>query len=183
MSDTIISRLNKLGLRASSVNNDKLDSAIAALMCMPMYMVSNVHGWTDDRQFLVPVLKAHGSEAFREAKAIGSVEREYELDKEHAQVLGQFLASARPSDLIVYEYSLETLRLFLAEATPELASTIRNQVASTIVFVAEASGKALFGGGEKVSAEERACIGDIDAALELRKSADAAAALDKITVG
>ncbi len=183
MARDIIDRLNKLGLPTSKLSKDKLESAVAALMCLPMYMVSNVHGWTEDRQFMLPVLEAHGAEAFREAKAIGSVEASLELDAVHAKALSEFLASARPSDLIVYEYALETLRNYLDLCEPTLASEIRQHVAQTIVHVAEASGKALFGGGEKVSHEERDCIAQIDEVLWLRKDPGAAAALEKISVG
>jgi hypothetical protein len=126
------------------------------------------------------VLEAHGMEAAREAAAIGSVKAELEIDREHAKVLDGFLAKARPSDVIVYEYALETLRMYLDVADAALADRIREHVARSIVHVAEAAGKALFGGGEKITPRERECIDQIDKSLALHRCAAARAALDKI---
>jgi hypothetical protein len=167
MSNEIIARLNKLGFATTDVSTTRLTSPIAALMCMPMYMVSNVHGWTDDRQFLLPVLEAHGIEAFLESKAIGAVEAELDIDPAHQRVLAGFLAKVRASDLIIYEYALHTLRMYLQSCSEPLAAWIREQVAKTIVYVAEASGKHVFGGGPKVSEQELSCIRDINTVLAL----------------
>jgi hypothetical protein len=176
----ILERMARLGLHATELPTDRLSSATSALLCFPMYMVSNVHGWTDDRQFLVPILRAHGFEAAREAFAIGQVKAELEIDDAHEQVLASFLAAARPSDLLVYEYALETLRLFLEVAHPTLAEAVRDRVAATVVHVANAAGKQLFGRGDPVSPQERECIRQISRTLDLRRAAAAAAALDSI---
>ena len=178
----ILERLAKLGLGTNALPNDRMTSATSALLCLPMYMVSNVHGWTDDRQFLIPVIKAHGLEAFREAFVIGAEKATLTIDEAHAEELDSFLAAARASDRIVYEYALETLRMFLGLATPILADWIRGRVAEMIVRVANAAGKEIFGSGDKVSAQERACILQITQALDLRRSAEATRTLATIGV-
>jgi hypothetical protein len=178
----ILERLRKLGLAADALPTDKLSSATTALVCLPMYMVSNVHGWTDDRQFVVPLLNIHGLEAVRESYAIGAEKAELRIDEAHEKVLAGFLAQARPSDLLVYEYALETLRLFLAEADTGLAEHIRTRVAEMIVSVAQAAGKQLFGTGDKVSSEERDCIKTIASALDLAKSKRAIEVLTSLGV-
>jgi hypothetical protein len=176
-------RLQKLGLACDDVATDALQSATASLMCFPMYMVSNVHGWTGDRQFLLPVIKAHGLEAFREAIAIGREKSSLDIEEAHERVLDGMLASGRPSDLVVYEYALETLRLFLDHASPELATTVRTRVADMVVNVASAAGKKLFGAEDKVSPEERSCIEQISNALQLRKAPAAEVRLRAIGLG
>jgi hypothetical protein len=170
----LVNRLEMLGLHCADVPLDRLSSAVAALACFPMYMVANVHGWTSDRQFKVPLIDWPGSEAVREAVAIGEQEARLPIDKEHGKVLGTLLSTARPPDRVIYEYALETLREFLAAASPGLADQVRTAVARMTVAVAQASGKRLFGTGEKISPEERACIGHVAAELRLADSPKAA---------
>lgn len=173
--ETLSTRLGKLGLRCGDdVPTDRLVSATAALSCFPMYMVANVHAWTGDRQFRVPLLDLPGSEQFLESFAIGKQEARLELDPEHRVALGTLIKDARPADRIIYEYALEALRSFLDSATPDLALTTRVAVAQMIVAVARASGKGPLGSGPKVSDEERACIRQIDEALELSQAEPAA---------
>lgn len=179
--DSLAARLGKLGLRGGAdVPTDRLTSATAALACFPMYMVANVHAWTGDRQFRVPVLDIPGSEQFLESFAIGKQEATLELEREHADVLGTLMSSSRPADRIIYEYALETLRRFLAAASEDLALTVRVAVAQMVVAVARASGKGLLGSGPKVSDEERACIRQVAEALDLEGAEAAAAALREL---
>jgi hypothetical protein len=108
-----------------------------------------------------------GSEAVREAFAIGKQQSLWELSDGHRRVLATMLSDAKPADRVIYEYALETLRQLLSEAGPALAETLRVGVARMIVAVANASGKGFLGTGEKVTPEERACIRQINGALAL----------------
>ena len=150
---------------------------MAALACFPMYMVANVHAWTSDRQFRVPLLDLPGSEHIRESFEIGKQEAAFQLAPEHRRVLGALISHARPSDLVVYEYALETLKELLPLLSPAVADTVRAAIARMIVAVARASGEAYLGTGEKISPEERACIAQIDRELALSGSPQAAEAL------
>jgi hypothetical protein len=143
-----------------------------------MYMVSNVHGWTGDREFRL--LHVKGSEAVRESYVIGERKADLPLDEAHDRVLRGFTDKDHPSDLIVYEHALETLRVVLDEAQPALADELRRIVASGVVAVARAAGKGMFGSGEKVSPEERECIATIREVLELDASSEARTALSAL---
>src|SRR5262245_17916128 len=99
----VMSRLHMLGLKCDEVPLDRISSPIAALACFPMYMVANVHGWTADRQFQVPVLDIQGLEAFREAFVIGEEEARLEITAEHRKVVDSMLTPARPPDRVIYE--------------------------------------------------------------------------------
>jgi hypothetical protein len=173
-------RLQKLGLSCDEVPLDRLSSATAALMCFPMYMVANVHAWTSATQFQVPLVDLPGSEAIREAFAIGAQEARLEMAKEHRRVLGGLLTHAKPSDRVIYEYALDTIALFLSQADPAVVDQARTAVARMILAVAEASGQGLLGTGEKISPEERACIEQIAAALGLRETEAAAEVLKAV---
>ncbi len=179
-SDQIITRLQNLGLTCDELPLDRLCSATAALSCFPMYMVANVHAWTTDKQFEVPVLSLPGAEAIREAYAIGKHESKLDISKDHGNVLRGLLAGAKASDRLVYEDALETIRLLLAAAEAKLAARIRAGVAKTIVAVASAAGKGFLGTGEKISPQERQCIEQIAEKLDLAKSKAAAKILASI---
>lgn len=176
----LVSRLRMLGLACDDVPPDSISSPIAALACFPMYMVANVHGWTSDRQFKVPVLNIHGFEAFREAYTIGKEEAWMPMTPEHRKVVDSMLATVRPPDRVIYEYALETLKLFLAVATPAVAERVRVLVARLVVDVAKASGKGVLGTGEKVSPEERECINHIAAELQLAEALKGAESLSRL---
>jgi hypothetical protein len=173
MNDTLpqlIERCHKLGLHCDEFPTDHLSSALAALACFPMYMVANVHGWTSDRRFHVPLLDLPGSEEIRDAFEIGSQEAAFDMTKEHRHVLGSLLAHAKAADLVIYEYALDTLKGVLPRLSPALAEQVRAAIARMVVAVAEASGKGFLGTGEKITPEERACIGQIDRELSLAAS-------------
>ncbi len=170
----VVSRLRTLGLKCDDVALDRVDSAVTALACFPMYMVANLHGWTTDRQFKIPFLDIAGWEAFREAFAIGEEEKRLEMTPEHRRVVDSMLSTARPPDRVIYEYALETLRQYVQIAQPAAVDRVRKLVARTIVHVARASGKGLFGTGEQVSPQERECIDQIAAALRLQETPKAA---------
>lgn len=179
-SPTLVERLNRLGLSCDDVPLDRASSAVTALAAFPMYMVANVHAWTADRQFTLPLVDIPGAEGIREAFALGKQEGRLELSREHRRVIGTLLTSAKPSDRVIYEYALETLAAFLGQAEPAVADAVRAGVARTIVAVARASGEGVFGSGPRVSPEERACIAQIATALRLDASPAAVAALDKL---
>ena len=170
----VAARLRMLGLTCDDVPLDRVSSPIAALACFPMYMVANVHGWTADRQFKVPVVNVHGLEAFREAFAIGKEEARLPMTAEHRKVVDSMLAEVRPPDRVIYEYALETLKGFLAIASPAVAERVRVLVTRTVVDVARAAGKGFLGTGEKVSPQERECIARIAAELQLAEAIKAA---------
>jgi len=173
----VVDRCCKLGLECSDMPTDQLSSALAALSCFPMYMVANVDAWTSDRQWHVPILDLPGSEHLREALALGMQEGKFDISKEHGHILGTLVSGAKPCDLVIYEYALETLRQAMAEVTAPLAEKLRIAVARMIVVVAEASGEGLLGTGPKVSPQEEACIKQIDSVLSLSDSTAAAAVL------
>ncbi len=172
-SSEVIARLRMLGLECEELPMDRASSAIAALACFPMYMVANVHGWTSDRQPNVPVLDIPGSEAIREAFAIGKEESRVNLTDDHRKALDSMLTTARPADRVIYEYALETLKQYLSLAQPGVAAGLRVFVAQAVVDVAKASGKQTFGSGDKVSPEERECIAHIAAELQLSEASRA----------
>jgi hypothetical protein len=176
----MVERLGKLGLRCSELPTDRLSSPLAALACFPMYMVANVHAWTTARQFHVPLLDLPGSEHIRESFAIGKQEAALEMTREHRRVLGSLLTHARPPDLVIYEYALETLKGLLPLLAPSLADQVRAAIARMVVAVAQASGEGFLGTGEKISPEERACIAQIDRELSLSASARAAETLKAV---
>jgi hypothetical protein len=176
----VVARLQMLGLKCQEAPLDRVTSPIAALACFPMYMVANVHGWTSDRQFKIPFLDIQGMEAFREAFVIGEEEARLELTPEHRKVVDSMLTVSRPPDRVVYEYALETLKQYLAIAQPAVGDALRTLVARMVVDVAKASGKGILGTGEKVSPQERECIGHIAAELSLTKTAQAAEILRKL---
>jgi len=176
----VVSRLRMLGLECDDVPLDQVSSAIAALACLPMYMVANVHGWTSDRQFKVPLLDIPGAEALREAVVIGEEEARLEMTPEHRKVVDSMLAAARPPDRVIYEHAIQTLKDYLAIAQPAVVGILRTAVARMIVDVAKASGKGVFGTGQKVSPQERECIEHIAAELQLAQTAQAAEILNKL---
>jgi hypothetical protein len=173
----VVNRCRKLGLQCDVIPTESMSSALAALSCFPMYMVANVDAWTSDTQLLVPILDLPGSEHIREAFALGTQERQFDIEKQHRRVLSTLVANAKPSDLVVYEYALETLRLAFDTLAPSLAEKLRTVVAQTIVTVAKASGEGLGGSGQKVSPHERECIEMIDTTLALSETSSAAAVL------
>jgi hypothetical protein len=169
-----------LGLKCDEVPFDRVTSAVAALACLPMYMVANVHGWTADRQFRIPLLNIGGSEAVREAFVIGEEEARLHIASEHLKVVDSMLGDARAPDRVIYEYALETLKEYLAVAQPGIVDKLRTAVARMIVHVAQASGKGLLGTGPRVSPEERACISHIAVELRLGETPQAAEILAKL---
>jgi hypothetical protein len=175
-----VERCGKLGLRCQDIPSDAMSSTLAALACFPMYMVANVHAWTTDRQWHVPILDLPGAEHIREAFAIGRQEGSLEISREHRRVLGMLVSHAKAPDLVFYEYALETLKGILSELTPELANQVRAAIARMTVAVAQASGEGWLGSGPKVSSEEKACIGQIARELSLTSSPAAAAYLKDV---
>ena len=178
--ERIRERLAMLGLHCEEVPLDRSSSAISALACFPMYMVANVHGWMADRQFKVPLVDIPGSEAIRESVTIGAQEGRLNISGEHSTVVGSMLSPVRPPDQVVYQYALETLQEYLVLAMPKVADELRTSVARMVAAVAKASGKRIFGSGEKVSSAERACIDHIASKLRLSESASAAEILNTI---
>src|SRR5262249_57806704 len=127
--DPLTVRLEKLGLCCDHISLDQVTSATAALACFPMYMVANVHLWTGDTQFSVPIVNLPGPEAIREAFEIGRQQAQWEITDEHRRVLATMLSAPKPSDRVIYEYAIDTLRMLLAEAGPTLAEPLRTGIA------------------------------------------------------
>ena len=179
-STDLLSRLSKLGLHCDDVPLDRLSSATVALACFPMYMVANVHAWTAERQWEVPIVNLPGAESLRESWALGRQEGvlqrqdDVEMTRPHRRVLSSLLTGAKAPDQVIYDYALETLALLVRQARPELVEHLRTAVARMVVAVAQASGEGWFGSGETVSEGERACIERIANELGLRESAAAA---------
>jgi hypothetical protein len=167
LSESLLDRLGKLGVQCDHISLDQVTSAAAALACFPMYMVANVHLWTDDSKSRLPVVGLPGPEVLREEIEISKQLALWEVIDEHRRVLGTLLSAAKPADRIVYDYALATLKQLIGEAGPALAEALRTGIARSVVAVAHASGNGFLGGGEKVSAEERACIRQIKDALGL----------------
>jgi hypothetical protein len=176
----VAARLHMLGLKCDDVPPDQVSSSIAALACFPMHMVANVHGWTTDRQFKVPVVDFHGLEAFREALTIGKKESRLPMTAEHRRVVDSMLAEVRPPDRVIYEYGLETLKQFLSTATPAVVERARVLVARMVVDVASASGKGVLGTGDKVNPQERECIAHFASELQLAETLKAAEILNDL---
>jgi hypothetical protein len=176
----LVDRMRKLGLVCDHLALDRLESAVAALACFPMYMIANVHAWTDERQFRVPILDLPGFEHIREAFVIGKAEAQFEIDPAHRAALGTLLAPAKPADRIIYDYALETLADYLRLCDPDLANAVRGAVARMCAAVARAAGKGLLGSGPKVSPAERACLAEIDHVLALTALEEAALALSTL---
>ncbi len=166
-SGSLFDRLEKLGLKCDHISLGEVTSATAALACFPMYMVANVHHWTDARKARLPMINLPGPDALREEIEIGKQQASWEIAEEHRRVLGTLLSSAKPSDRVIYDYALATLKQLLVEAGPALAETLRTGIARMIVAVAHAAGDGVLGAGEKVSPEERTCIREINAELGL----------------
>jgi len=177
---TIAERLGMLGIPCDDVPTDRLTSATTALACFPMYMVANIHAWTKESQWTLPLLDIPGWEAIREAFAIGREEKALHLAPEHRHALGTMLGKARPADRIIYEYALDTLAMFLSQAAPDVAEGIRTAVAKTVIAVARASGEGLFGTGEKINRHEFELIQQIAERLDLAAVPEARKLLDKI---
>jgi hypothetical protein len=175
---TIAERLGMLGIHCDDVPADRLTSATTALACFPMYMVANVHGWTKETQWELPLLDIPGWEAIREAFAIGRQEKVLHLAPEHRHALGAMLGKARPADRIIYEYALDTLAMYLAQAAADVAAGVRAAVARTIIAVARASGEGLFGTGEKINRHEFELIQQIAERLDLASAPEAKTLLD-----
>lgn len=178
--NSLVERLNRLGLKCDEVPTDRLTSATTALSCFPMYMVANVHGWEHESQWQIPLVDVPGFEAIREAFAIGRQEKHLEISKEHRRVLGTMLGNAKPADLVIYDFALETLADFLDLATADVAEQVRHAVAKTTYAVASASGEGLLGTGEKINRHELEVIQHIAETLKLNESAEAKAILDSI---
>jgi hypothetical protein len=155
--EPLIERLEKLGLACDHISLDEFTSATAALACFPMYIIVNSHLWSPVRNTSL-LSRIPNTIAMLEAFEIGKQESSWEISEEHREVLGTMLSSPRPSDRIVYEYALETLKHLLNAAGAGLAETIRTEVARMIVAVANASGDGFLGTGVKISEDELFCI-------------------------
>jgi hypothetical protein len=176
-------RLELLGLATAEVPTDRLNSATMTLTCFPMYMVANVDELNGEHGFRIPFFDLPGIETLRESYVIGTQEQYLDLDREHRRLLTSMLGHARPCDRVIYEHALETLRLLLEVAEPELAANVRTGIAKTIVAVAKASSGGFFGIGRKVSPNERVCIERIATLLDLHTVAEAEQALGELDEG
>jgi hypothetical protein len=83
-------------------------------------------------------------------------------------------------DAIIYDYAVESLKLFLDVADPKVATPLRNMIARTMMNVALASGKRWFGAGAKATPQQVAIIEQINDALQLDSSKIAERFLDPL---
>ena len=180
--ELIASRCRKLGLACDTFPTDESSSVLSALTCFPMYMVAHVDAWTSDTEFRIPILDLPGAEQIRESFALGAAEANLELEKDHEDVVRSLLAHARPSDLVIYEYALETLRLAMLVLRADLVEHTRVAIAESVTAVARASGEGVGGSGPKISPQEQTCIDMIDLELGLSKSQKAAAVLKELSL-
>ena len=178
--DDLVHRLYLLGLNCEDVALNQAESATLALSCFPMYMVANVHAFTDDKQWKLPAFDLPGFESLRESHAIGKQEKQFEINREHSRVLGSLLSQAKPSDLAIYDHAVQTLEVFFSVAEASVVDQMRSSIARMIVAVAEASGEGFFGSGEKVSEQEWYAIQKVDSRLGLRQSEAAREILQKL---
>jgi len=156
--------------------------ATTALACFPMYMVANVATWSDDSDRHLKLSNLFNAASLRDAYAIGEQETRLEINAQHAAILHHLLTDARPPLLVVYEYGLETLRIFLSVANPDLVELVKMAVARMIVAVAKASGEGWFGAGGEPTDDQRKCIRLISEQLGLRHSPTASVVLEELQV-
>ena len=180
LSDDFMVRCRKLGLECDEFPTSEMSSVLAALACFPMHMVANVDAWTNDTEFRVPVFDLPGAEKIREAFVLGMQEADFDLIPEHRQLLLTLVGKAKPSDLVIYEYALETLQIAFRMLSENLTERVRREIARSIVAVAKASGEGLGGSGPKVTPQEQFCIDDINEALRLDSSDVARTVLEKV---
>lgn len=176
----VIERLNKLGISCDSIPTHSLASATAAISCFPMYMVASVAKWTDAENGPLKLKDLFGVASLREAYALGEREAELEIDSEHAKILHTLLTDSKPPTLVVHEYALETLRLFLSVADRDLVEIIRIAIARMMVSVAMASGEGWFGTNGAPTDEQRKCIRLIGEQLGLQQSQTASTILREL---
>lgn len=177
----VVERLNKLGIQCDGVPTHKLTSATTALSCFPMYMVASVATWSDDSDRQMKLNDVFGIASLREAYAIGEQETRLVLDAEHAAILHSLLTDAKPPLLVVYEYALETLRMFLSVANSDLVELVKMAVARMMVAVAMASGEGWFGVGGEPTDEQRKGIRLISEQLGLQDSPTASVVLEELS--
>lgn len=178
--NTIHERLRKLGLPTDDLPRDRMCSATSALCCLPMYMVANTPAWMENEQRRTKISRLLGIDALRESFAIGQEEARFDISSEHGRTLHQLLIAARQTDVIVYEYALKTLAMFLEDAADDLIETIKMLVARGMVAVATAAGESSFGAGEEPSPSQRDCIRQVVFVLKLNDSPSASATLDEL---
>src|SRR3954471_10737354 len=102
--DPLTVRLEKLGLDCDHISLDQVTSATAALACFPMYMVANIHLWTRDEQFRVPVVNLPAAEEVRESLEIARQQAQGDLSEPHRRVLAMMITAAKPPDRVIYEF-------------------------------------------------------------------------------
>jgi hypothetical protein len=139
-----------------------------------MYMVAHASTLTDEAEDTGRLSGWSGFTVMREAFAIGQQQSMLEIQDCHQKVLRELLVSAKPSDVVIYDFALDTLKLCFRKANPDLVEQMKTAIARMMVSVGKAAGEGFFGGGHKVTAAQKACIQTVVDELRLLGSPTAA---------
>jgi hypothetical protein len=145
-----------------------------------MNMVASVSAWTDDADREAKLNDLLGIASVRDAYALAEQETALVIDADHEEILHDLFIAPKRTDVIVHEYALQTLRMFLSLANSDLVELIKAAVARMIVAVANASGEGWFGAGSKPTEDQRECICEIASTLELHESKTACVVLEEL---
>lgn len=172
----------KLGFECNEeIRNDTLQSPMLAVSSMPMYYVAAVLEFKEDSDLPESLLNdIFGVNRLREAFAANQVTQDMHLCYANESQLRALLVDRRKVDVIIYEFAVETIKMYLQVATPEIAAVVRNVVARGMVEVATASGNGWFGSGAEATAEQLDIISQIRDELQLDKSEVAKRFLDQL---
>ena len=165
-------RLEKLGFACPApVKTDVVQAPMLALACMPMYYVAVVLEIQDDEEIPESVKNdIFGVHRLRELLATSDATSHLQLNAGDERQLRSMLINRRSVDAIIYEYGIETLQMYLEIADADVAKSLRNVVAGTMVQVAHASGKGWFGSGAQATPEQVEIIEQINRQLGLDES-------------
>ena len=139
----LITRIKKLGIvceHAPAMHC--IDPAIAAVVCFPMNMVAGasvlIDSSDEERSKFKDLFNITG---VREAFVIGEQESALAVSSEDLKALDCMLAFHRPSDVIIYEYALDTLSLYFTLANSDVVEMLKMVIARSIVAVSKAAGE------------------------------------------
>lgn len=168
--ETLKRRLVKLTLPEAEVPLDEFCSATSALACFPIYMVATASQWMQDDDDRTKLLNLVGFSELRNAYAAGKVEARLEISDLHAKTLEDMVRHAKATDVIIYDFALDTLSQYFQLATDEQVERTKQFIAKGVSKVAATSGEGWFGRGEDASRDQQACIEEIVERLQLASS-------------
>lgn len=167
-------RLGLLGLACESVPTDRLISATTALACFPVYMMANAHVWISAELYNAPEEELPGAR-----ELLSDLEFASTLEPVHQKILDTLRIGAKAPDRVFYEYALETLALFLQQATPPIADQTRLLIARGLIRMAEATSKTR-ATTARVGSAERAYLQHLIVNLRMSETPDALEILDQL---